>query len=442
MTLLFPFAGNSLVADSCCEDNSAADTLEGIHKQAMENLKSNVMGFWVEHGYDEEFGGFYTNLDRRGNKLPDGTKRLLMQVRTIWSLAAAHRHGITDKGYLEMAAKGVDFVEKHYRDDQFGGYYLVCDREGKVIDKTKRIYHLSFLIYGYSEYALASGDKEVLAKAEVVFDLIQEKALEKDGSYFEDFDQQWNRLYQNSIYDMENIKTLNTHMHLLESFTNLYLASGKAKHREALERVYRLILEKSIDPDMGYAYEPYNLNFEPVFTAVEGSRLTSYSHNVELSWLLVEAADALGIPRPELKDVVLDLVDHALQYGYDWKLGGLATNGPIDKAVADFETPHSGMRKGWWEQSETLIACLYAYQLKPDARYLKAYILTWKWIWDHQVDHEFGDWYAITEWETGNPFNTLKGSNGWKTAYHTSRSLMHMDFLTRQIVENRAKCSE
>ena len=54
-----------------------------ILKQAESNLLDNVMPFWGENTWDEEYGGFLTRLNRRGRRLDVSEKILMMQIRMI-----------------------------------------------------------------------------------------------------------------------------------------------------------------------------------------------------------------------------------------------------------------------------------------------------------------------------------------------------------------------
>jgi mannose/cellobiose epimerase-like protein (N-acyl-D-glucosamine 2-epimerase family) len=65
----------------------------------------------------------------------------------------------------------------------------------------------------------------------------------------------------------------------------------------------------------------------------------------------------------------------------------------------------------------------HAFELDGRPAYLEAFLRLFDWIWRHQIDHEFGDWYPEVAWDTGQPLSLEKGPE-WKTAFHVSRALI------------------
>ena len=102
-----------------------------ILKRAESNLSDNVMPFWADNTWDEEYGGFLTRLDRRGRRLDASEKVLMMQIRMISSLSSVHRFGIQERGYLELAGRGYDFLINRMWDNDKGGFYYSVTRDGK-----------------------------------------------------------------------------------------------------------------------------------------------------------------------------------------------------------------------------------------------------------------------------------------------------------------------
>jgi mannose/cellobiose epimerase-like protein (N-acyl-D-glucosamine 2-epimerase family) len=83
--------------------SSLKDKLLDIRNKAVANLKDSVLPFWTRATWDPQHGGFWGRVDRGGNVVDTSEKLLIKQVRMLWSLSAAHKFGITDKGYLELA---------------------------------------------------------------------------------------------------------------------------------------------------------------------------------------------------------------------------------------------------------------------------------------------------------------------------------------------------
>lgn len=426
VALLTAASGRLAGADGLAAGDRAA--LAATLVQVRDHLREGIMPYWAERSPDSRHGGFLTHLDETGQ--PTGTthKWLTMQTRMIWSFAAAHRHGLNDRGYLDLAEQGFAFVEEHMRDREHGGYFAVVSRSGEMLKDHKSTYQQTFAIYAFSELFLASGNARALASAEALFDVFQAKARDGDLGYHEHLAADW------SLREGKPLrKTLDTHMHVMECFTTLYEASGKAQHRAALEQVVDLLLAKAIHPQDGYAYEPYDRDWVPQ-PGRDRAMTTMYGHNVELAWLLLEAFRVLGRDRDQHRDAVLGLIDHALTFGVDRERGGLALYGPQmgDVLDADQLSPRR-LTKSWWEQAELLVATAEAFEWTHEQRYLLGLRSTWDWTWKHQIDHVHGEWFLATDWATGAATNAGKGGD-YKCAYHNGRALMRIERCLERIL--------
>ena len=403
----------------------AATHLQGIGEQALSHLSTGFLPFWYHHSWDAEKGGFVTQLENDGSWYEANDRRLIMQARMIWTFAAAHRHGLRSLPYLERALEGMRYVEDAFHDTEHGGYYYAIDRNRTPIQPEKILYSHAFLLYAYSELAQASGDPEIGKAALRIFDLIETKARDPNRpGYIEDFERDWSPRSHSSVSGMTDVKTLNTHMHLMEAYTTFVRAVPGARQSQALDTLTRLIIERSVESEKGFAYEPYSLDFEPIPNR-EGKWVTSYSHNIELAWLLVEAAEALEWEPSSYQPLILRIVDHALRFGFDPRRGALLTSGPSDSSLIGEDGPPADTLIGWWEQAETLIGLLYAYRIQSDSRYSEALIQTWQTVWNEFIDHNRGGWFYHVGWHNHKPPSNRMGSE-WKAAYHDGRCLMQL----------------
>jgi mannose/cellobiose epimerase-like protein (N-acyl-D-glucosamine 2-epimerase family) len=389
--------------------------------KAEADLTNNVLPFWAKNTWDEEYGGFITHLDRTGKLTGITEKFLVMQGRIIWSLSAAHRFGLRYNGYLELARKGVRFMIETMWDKEHGGFFWSVKRDGTPKQTRKRLVGHPYMIYALPEYAMASGDKSALVWADRVVELIQEKASDGELGFFEEFTRDWKPAWSRTRYR----KTLCTHLAFLESFTNLARATGNPKHRDAVDKLLHLLLTKTIHKQYGCALEDFDRHWRPRRswqrkTQPLGFR-TSYGHNVKLAWLILEAADTVGISRDKFQKPVLGLIDHALRFGFDATRGGIAMYGPLTGAV----TETRWLDRKWWDQAELLVAFLEAFRWTGDRKYLEAFQKQFDWVWKYQIDHEGGDWYELTSYNSGRPLIFNKG-HAWKTLYHNSRALMRI----------------
>jgi len=382
------------------------------------DLAENVLPFWARHAPDPEYGGFITHLGRAGDRLGPTEKYLVMQARMIWTLAAAHRYGLTDQGYLELADQGVRFLVDRMWDGEHEGFVWTVSRNGLPLDDRKSVYGQAFAIYGLAEYALATGDRQVLAWAERTFDTLIAKATDGALGFREEFARDWS-----PIADWRGErKTLNVHMHVMEALITLAEASGREAHSRALRGLVDLLLAKTIHPHHGGAWDEFDRTWHAWVPPRRRLRI-SYGHEVELAWLILRAIDLLGQPREPIRRRVLGLIDHALVFGFDHWRGGLAQYGPPAGAVGlAVYLPADRLTKHWWQQAEMLVASLEAYRWTGAAKYLIAFERQFDWIWRYQTDHDGGDWYEATTWD-GRPLRLEKGHD-WKDPYHNARALM------------------
>jgi mannobiose 2-epimerase len=409
------------VSSSCAGPAGGENALQLVLQQVRADLRQNVLPFWTRNTWDQRFGGFITHLDRTGNRTSVTDKYLVMQSRMIWTLAAAHRHGITDRGYLDLAARGVEFLHRKMLDRRHGGFFWSVRANGRVLDACKSVYGHAFVIYALSEYTIASGDADTRDLAGKVFDLLHDRAADAEMGFREHFNRRWRQVRR----PWANRKTLDTHLHVMEAFTNLAHATMAAPHRAALAKVRDLLLAKVIDPQHGCGRDPFDRWWCPL-PGWNNRMTTSYGHDVELAWLLLEAADALGENREKYRSVFFGLVDHVLAYGFDADRGGIAWYGPIvGPTTLATDLGAERLVKSWWEQAEMLVALLEAYQWTRHTHYREAFLRQFDWIWNRQIDHEGGAWHAIVSWE-GKPVLGDKG-DARKCPYHNSRSLMRVE---------------
>lgn len=417
-------------------NNEEKKQLALILKRAESNLTENEMPFWANNTWDEKYGGFLTCLDRRGRRLDVREKVLMMQIRMISSLSSAHRFGIQNRGYLKLAGMGYDFLINRMWDENEGGFYYSVTREGKPNTTRKNTDFHSYVITGLTEYYLASGREEALEWAERVFELLVDKASDRDLGFIEDFDGgEWDVLNsdQMNLGDQKRIKTVDMHTNVMESLVYLSRITQNPRHMKVLKQVVDLIKDRGIHSEYGCSITAVDSDWNPV-TDIQGRMTTSYGLNAELAWLMLEAVDILHESREKYQSVILGLIDHGLEFGFDHTRGGLAAYGPMTGSVLDaVDMDANRLYKAWWEQAEMLNALIDAYQWTANPNYLHAFIKLFDWVWTYQIDHEYGSWYQDVNWENGEPVTTDKGGE-WKTSFHTSRALIRISAALRKII--------
>lgn len=417
------------------DHNSLEKQAARIMQQADAALKNNLMPFWAHNTWDTDYGGFLTRLDRRGRRQDDSEKILMMQVRMIFSLAAAHRYGLQDKGYLALAGRGFDYLVNTFWDPTDGGFFFSVARDGTPLSTRKNTDFHGYAMTGLVEYHRASGRREALDRAARVFDLLLDKAADRHMGFVEDFDEgSWPVLNaeQMKLGDAKAIKTIDMHANVLEGMLYLADATGKDTHLAALRKLLDLICDSGIHQEHGCTVTAFDPDWRPVADA-QGRMTTSYGLNVELAWFIWEAAALLRESRERYHKTALALVNHALAFGFDHERGGLAAHGPVTGHVLEAsDLGDDRLNKSWWAQAELLNALCEAFQHTSDMKYFHALAKTFDWIYRYQIDHECGDWYQDVHWETGQPLTTDKGRE-FKTAFHAGRALIRTCNALREI---------
>jgi mannobiose 2-epimerase len=394
-------------------------------------LTEGIIPFWLKRSVDREYGGFLTCFDEHGEALPDTCKYLVTQARMIWGFSYLHRRcpSALQPDMKSAAEQGVEFFISRFWDEKYGGFVWKTGRDGSVLDGGKLVYGQSFAIYALAEYYRFSGDRRALDLAEQSFDLLQIYAADTlCGGYFENLEAGW-RPADGGKYAGDR-KSLDIHMHLLESYTTLYAASGREIHRRKLKEIIDLLLRHMINTELGYAYNQFDREFRRIpainiyrtwnderetgETIEEALDTTSYGHNVELSWLLKLAMDILGREDPACTAVIKKLLDHSLQYGYDYEYGGVYRDGLADQRVLVTD-------KEWWQNFEALAGYSNGCLCFGDPRYLDALVRTWSFVRDKFIHAETGESRQLLR-RNGEPVAANMG-NPWKGIYHTGRAL-------------------
>jgi mannobiose 2-epimerase len=389
----------------------------------LRHLTNGIMAFWIKHGLDTGHGGFYGTLDRKGNPTPSLPKGLVQHARFLWSFSATYRLD-PQPVYHDMADRSFNFLREHFYDPARLGWYYLVSAEGLPLNKQKHLYGQSFAIYGLSEYFLAFGNEEALRLALDTFGVMDRFGHDSQWrGYRESFSEEWNSIPQHQDYGASgDQKTMNTHIHLLESFTNLYRASQDATVKSRLEELIDLCANTITDTRRGCAFQFFEHDWTPLPSPV------SYGHDIELSWLLTEAGDVCEIGNASsIHEISLVLARGVARNGLDRGNGGVFYEG-------DEGGRATGKQKVWWVQAEALVGFLNAYTLSGDESFIDAFVNLEGWVFARQVDREYGEWHQqIT------PEGECRGEKGslWKTPYHNARACIELVRRPNRLREQR-----
>ena len=386
-----------------------------LRAEAQALLETNILRFWQERMVDYQQGGFYGRIDGYNVLHPDAEKGAVLNARILWTFSAAARV-LHNTPYRIMAARAKDYFLSHFIDPQFGGVYWSLNADGTPLDTKKQTYAIAFAIYGLAEYYRATQDSGALNAAIRLFDDLEthaykcenEKMGKCENGYVEALTRDWKPIadMRLSEKDENGVFSMNTHLHVLEAYTNLYrvlknvqrddVQSTKAKVAKQLRTLIDIFTKQIFNPET----EHLDLFFDTDWQSKRDKN--SPGHDIEAAWLLHEALEVLGDP------ILLQETLPVCQ-----QLAQAAEDGILNESQ-------------WWCYAEAVVGYVDQWKWNQKALPAEAAVnlemaeAAWEFIQSHLIDRENGEWF----WSVlpdGTPDRTHDKAGFWKCPYHNSR---------------------
>ena len=405
--------------------------------EMLDVVENNILSFWLYNMQDEEHGGFYGRMCGDGTLMKEASKGCILNARILWSFSAAYRV-LRKPEYLKAAQRAKNYILKHFVDPVYGGTYWELDHLGNPIDTKKQFYAIGFTLYGLSEYVRAAyADPQVAADdvqetLDMCFNLyntIEEHSLDEVyNGYIEAQTRQWGDIadMRLSELDANYPKSQNTHLHIIEPYTNLFRClqeleekgcdidiSSKSKVEISLRNLIHIFTDRILNPQTSHL----DLFFEMDWQRGAGW-LESYGHDIECSWLMHEAALVLGDKQ------VLEKVEPIVRLVAEASEKGLNADGSMTHE-ANLDTGHIDSDRHWWVQAEAVVGFYNIYQHFGDEAALGKALRCWQYIKDNLIDYEHGEWYWSRD-EHGALNTTDDHAGFWKCPYHNSRMCLEI----------------
>ena len=391
-----------------------SEVLPRFREELRKELKENILAWWMQYAPDRELGGFHGHIDHQNQVVKGAAKGSVLNARILWTYSAAYRM-YKDPNYLETARRAFAYIISYFTDKKHGGVYWELEPDGSVRSSRKQIYAIAFTIYGLVEYHLACGEDHPLKIARGLFRDLEAHAFDHErNGYMEAMTRKWEALedLRLSEKDDNESKTMNTHLHILEAYGNLYRVWKDPVLGRALENLIRLFLDKFVDRNRNQL----NLFFDENWKLK--SSLVSFGHDIECSWLLHEAAQLLG-----KAELVKETEEVAVKMARASE-AGLAEDGGLHYEYFP-DTMALDREKHWWPQAEAMVGYFNAWQLSDQEEFLDRAMGSWTFIKEQLIDHQLGEWFWSVD-ENGKPQTEKEKAGFWKCPYHNGRACMEL----------------
>ena len=382
--------------------------ISNLRAEAQSLLEENILPFWANRMVDYEHGGFYGRIDGHNILYPEAEKGAVLNARILWTFASACRI-LHRMPYRILAARAMDYILVRFLDQKYGGVFWSLNADGSPLDTKKQTYAVAFTIYGLTEFYRATKDQKALDAAIRLFQDLEAHAFDAvHVGYVEALTRDWQPIADMRLSDKdENCAfSMNTHLHVLEAYTNLYRVLKNVQRddvqgtKERVERQLRTLIDifatRIFDPATGHLMLFFDESWQPSNTH------TSPGHDIEAAWLLHEALEVFG--DEELLNQTLPVIHSLAQAAEDGIL----------------------RESEWWCFAEAVVGYIDQWQILLGEDSQEASInyelaqAAYEFIQNRLLDREHGEWF----WSVlpdGTPDLTRDKAGFWKCPYHNSR---------------------
>ena len=388
-----------------------SDQLHQYKKELQQELES-ILQYWSKYAPDNDNGGFYGRVDDTNRAYPQSEKGVVLNARILWTFSAAYNNS-KKKEYLALAKRAYHYIIDHFIDKKYGGVYWSVDYKGNVSNSRKQVYGIAFCIYAFSEYYKTTRDNDAADYAIKLFKVIEKHSYDlKQKGYVEAFSHNWGAVedVRLSEKDQNYTKTMNTHLHILEAYANLYSIWQDGFLGMQIENLLEVFAHHFIDDKSHHLLLFFDENW------VCKSDLVSYGHEIEAAWLLQYAADVIGH-----KGWAVTMKSQSL------KIAEAATSGwQYDGGMRyEMDGGNSNNEKHWWVQAEAMIGYFNVFESSQQMKYLECSLKSWEFVKEFIKDKKNGEWF----WGVDEDNLVMSGQDKigyWKCPYHNSRGRMEI----------------
>ncbi len=379
-------------------------------EEIRKHLEEKLIPFWSGLR-DDEYGGYYGYMDFDLKLDKKAEKGCILNSRILWFFSSAYVV-LRDEKLLDEAKHAFEFLTRYCIDYENGGVFWSLTYDGKPLDTTKHTYNQAFTIYGLSAFYDATKNENVVDLAISLYELIEDK-MRDEGGYLEAFDREFKPVSNDKTSEngVVAIRSMNTLLHVMEAYTELYRVSKDERVRDSLLEILKIVEEK--------VYNPEKRRQEVFFDAEYNSliNLSSYGHDIEAAWLInytTKVLDNEDITK-RIDKITKALVEQVYREAFDG--ASIPVEAEDSKVKGD---------RVWWVQAEAINGFIDAYQKNPEKKeYLDAAKSEWEYIKEYLIDKREGSewfWYVTPD---GTPA-AEPIVEPWKCPYHNGRMCLEV----------------
>ena len=373
----------------------------------------NILDYWLKNTIDKENGGFIGEINHQNVINNNSEKGAVLNARILWSFSAAYAVEKNPE-YLKTAKRAFQYIKDYFFDKEFGGIFWSVNADGKPKDTKNQIYAIAFVIYGLSEFYKIFKNEDALELAQSLFYKIELYSKDyKNKGYLEAFTRDWQEIedLRLSEKDANEKKTMNTHLHIVEAYSNLYLIWPNPKLKDSIKEILEVIALYFINKYTWHLKLFFDENWK------EKEDVISYGHDIEAAWLLQWCAETI-----EDVDLVRSYQKYAVEFAKSTK-EGIDSDGGL---WYEYEPKEQKLiaEKHWWPQAELWIGMINAWQLSKNEEFLEITEKNFEFVEKYIIDHKNGEWI----WGVYADYSPiLKDKAGfWKCPYHNSRACIEL----------------
>lgn len=361
-------------------------------------LLNDTIPFWFPRSVDRQYGGYLLMRDADGS-LIDDDKAVWIQGRAAWLMATLYNTIEPKEEWLVAAKSGIDFLNR-YCFDADGQMFFHVTRDGKPLRKRRYFFSETFAVIANAAYAKAAADEQAADKARELF---TNCILYVSGE----------KKLPPKFTGTRPSKGIGVPMIMINTAQQLRETIGDPRCDNYITKWIQEIEEFFVKDDIRCVMEQVAPDGR-IIDYIDGRTLNP-GHAIEGAWFILHEAIYRNNDQ-DLIDLGCRMLDYMWERGWDKEYGGIlyyrdVYNKPVQEYWQDM--------KFWWPHNETIIATLLAYLVTGNEKYKQWHQQVHDYAYKHFHDKLYGEWFGYLH-RDGTIAQSAKG-NMFKGPFHLPR---------------------